>query len=222
MNLKEVKEELNKAITQGIEQYGFSFIKKANQWEREIPGGTQIFYLLYYKHPNSILVDAMFKVKLFLIEDIYHRVTKKGEDAFDATLTIGASVVQIMQFYDEGLKIGLGKQASYLIETTADLDLLKKVFPKRFEEYVLPYFNSYSSIDKVDRLLNEYPREISIHNYLYPVRACIAIIAAKLNRNPEYSQLIRIYNEETKNANPHFRKEFEDLVNLLESSNFKW
>ncbi|MEQ1677947.1 MAG: hypothetical protein ABL876_14660, partial [Chitinophagaceae bacterium] len=200
--------------------YGFIFDSKRKRFVKEIKGGMQVFDLLFYAYPNEILVKPVFKIKLHLIEDIYHQVTQKEKSYNEETQTLGNSLGQIMKHYDNSDRIGTTEDISYKIENEDDIEILKKVIPERFKEYILPYFNKNSSIEQVDKLLNEFPRELSIHNRPYPIRACIAIIAARLVRNPNYNELLKIYDEETVDANPENRKEFEDLAKLLEKEEY--
>lgn len=222
MKSRLVKDAINKGVSERLAKHDFLFNKKEERWERKIGGGIQIFDLLFYVYPKEILINPVFKLKLYLIEDIYHRVTQKEEQYNIGTDTLGNSLGQIIKFYDMGDRRGTGENISYKVENDEDIEILKKVIPERFEEYILPYFSSYSSIEQVDKLLNENPRELSIHNDSYPIRACIALIAAKLVKNPNYAELVKIYEEETREANPVNRNEFEDLVKLLgENPEFK-
>jgi hypothetical protein len=48
----------------------------------------------------------------------------------------------------------------------------------------------------------------AIHNWLYPLRASMGIITAKLSNNPQFSKLINIYEEELMNAQENYRLDF--------------
>lgn len=215
MKSKFIKDEIRNRLSEKLAEFFFAFNKKEKRWERKINGGVQIFDLLFYVYPKQILIEPVFRLKLYLIEDIYHQATQKEEEYKDATVTLGNSLGQVMKYYDRGDIVGLGEEKLYTIENESDISSFIKSIGSEFIKYILPYFDAYSSIQAVDKLLNEHPRAISTHNSLYPMRACIALIAARLMNRPDYYELAKIYDEETRMATPAFRKDFEDLVTLL-------
>lgn len=215
-----VKNEIRIAITEKLVRHGFLFNKKKGRWERSIPAGIQIFDLLFYVHPDEILIEPVFRLKLYLIEDIYHKGANKKSEFNDGTITLGNSLGQILKYFENGDKNGSGEQISYVVKNERDIDILKQVIPSRFEEFILPYFDTNSSIERVDELLNETPRKMSIHNRLYPMRACIGLIAAKLVQQRNYEGLQKIYEEEMENAAKGFKEEFGELVKLLNSTTY--
>lgn len=114
----------------------------------------------------------------------------------------------------EEIHKGEGSLNNWLIEDKSDVKKLIEVIPHYLKETILPYFEQNSSIESVDKLLNKYPREISIHNSLYPLRANLAIIAARLNNNPKYNDLLNIYQEELEEADITYKEDFEKLIFL--------
>lgn len=56
-----------------------------------------------------------------------------------------------------------------------------------------------------------------VHNYLYPLRANIAIIAAKLNKNPQYDELVAVYEKELLDAEENYKKEFYKIIDVLKN-----
>lgn len=217
MLIKDVKKKINEGTATQLLKHGFIFNKGRNEFKRVTNGVQQIFDLLFYKESNgSILIEPHIRIKIKDIEDIYHKASMKEAKYNDATITLGNNLGEIIQYYDKGHEEG-GEYINmkYLIENENDVDTLIKVIPERFEQYALPYFESNNSIAEVDKLLNENPRELSIHNLIYPIRACIGLIAAKLNHNPDFNRLVTIYDEELIDANPINKEEFIRVKTLL-------
>ena len=212
MNIREVSQKLSTGVGIKLEKYGFIYLKKDKTFRREFEGFIQIFDLLYTKKPEGIYVEPTIRLKSKNIEDTYHRVTKKESKYFDGTKTLGNNLFKIIKYYEEGIEKDTDEKQRYIIEEEGDLDILINVISEKFITYGLRYFEENSTIARVDHLLNKYPREISIHNWLYPLRACIAIIAAKINRNPQYEELRLIYREEMEEAVEPYNKEFEELI----------
>jgi hypothetical protein len=205
---------LIKGIEKNISIYGFRFNKAEKYFIRKCNNDKQIFDILFYKMKEGIYVEPVVSIKIKQIEDIYHKICLKDPKFFNATRTLTNNLFQIISYFENGIEIGHNERKRYLIEEENDINILINVISKNFKSYVLPYFEQNNNIAKVDQLLNKYPKEISIHNSLYPIRACLAIIAAKLNNNPNFNNLKQIYTYEMKDAVESYKIEFQKLLEL--------
>lgn len=215
MIMKDVKCRLLEGMDQSFENFGFELNKNEIAYQRIKGSSNQTFYFLILKKKDGIYVEPRWSIKLKEILDIYHKVATKEKKYFKYTPVLENSLGELIEYVENGNETGSGKSMQYLIENDEDVLTLTKVIPKRFEEYVLPYFEKNSNIEKVDQLLNRNPRELCIHQWLYPLRACIGIIAAKLAENPHYNELLCIYEEELHDAVPAYKEEFERLKSIL-------
>jgi hypothetical protein len=109
------------------------------------------------------------------------------------------------------------KDLQYSIKDDQDLQKLIKLIPNRFLQIILPYFDQNSSLERADALLNENPRNLPPHNWSYPYKAMMGLIAAKLTKNPKFAELRGIYEEELAPANPTLKEEFDKLKIILEN-----
>lgn len=212
MKIKDVYPLLVQGIDNEIKKYGFEFKKNDKTFKRRTNNFIQIFDLLLTKTTEGITVEPNIRIKSKEIEDIYHSVAKKEPQYFDGTSCIGYNLFKIASYYDEGKEIDYDEQEYYLIEEEKDIIILKNVISEKFISYGIRYFDENTSVARIDYLLNKYPREISLHNWLYPLRACLAIIAAKLNNNPRLEELIQIYRKELVDAVYPYNEEFEELA----------
>jgi len=212
MKIKVVTQLLLKDLTQGLKEYGFEYIKSDKTFRRNILGFIQIFDLIFSKKNNNIFVEPTIRLKSLEIEKVYHNISRKESKYFDGTKTLGNNLFKIEEYFDKGLEIDLDDIKSYIVEEEADISILTKVISEKFKLYGLRYFDENSEIARIDFLLNKHPREISIHNWLYPLRACLALIAAKLNKNEKFEELLQIYKEEMLNAAEPYNSEFKDLI----------
>lgn len=212
MKIKDVYPLLVQGIEDKIKEYGFEFKKNDKTFKRRTNNFIQTFDLLLTKTTEGITVEPTIRIKSKEIEDVYHSVAKKEPQYFDGTSCIGYNLFKIASYYDEGKEIDYDEQKYYLIEEEKDVYILVNVISEKFISYGIRYFDENSSVARIDYLLNKYPRDISIHNWLYPLRACLAIIAAKLNNNPKFNDLIRIYSEELIDAAYPYNEEFKELV----------
>ena len=166
----------------------------------------------FIKEGNNVKIRPQIRIKIKPIENVYHSISSRG----DIYATLGSDLFEILRYMDNGEETGKGEQYYWIINDDEDIRKLITIIPEYFEETILPYFEKNSSVAKADELLNKYPREISVHNWLYPQRANLAIIAAKLNNNPRSGELLKIYEEELEEAEESFKEEFKKLRKLLE------
>ncbi len=217
MKIKETSNKLLEGISLNFEKKGFKLNKKKREFVREINGCSQIVDLFFFKKGDSIIIKPEIRIKINDIEAVYKAITSINGRPY---LTLGNHLFEILRYRAEGVEKGVRANtlSNWLVKDENDIYKLVQVIPEYLEDTILPYFNENSSIERVDKLLNEYPRELSIHNYLYPLRANIAIIAAKLNGNPEYGKLVEVYEEELKQAEDTYKEEFYKLKKELKRS----
>lgn len=212
--VKEVANTILDGIKPSFEKYGFVLNKSKREFKRSITDCVQIFDMVFDKESNYITARPEVRIKILSIEKIYRSATSMPNRPY---LTLGNHLFDILRYVDDGEELGNREKAvsDWLIEGQKNVDKLIQVIPEYLEETILPYFDQNSSIKRVDELLNKYPRELSIHNRLYPLRANIAIIAAKLNKNPHYNELVQIYEEELAEAEETYKEEFYKLKDIL-------
>lgn len=84
----------------------------------------------------------------------------------------------------------------YKIQTLEDIKEWGKIVRKFYDEYAIPFFEKYNSVDAIDKLLNENPTEKVIYLDDLGWRIIKGLIAAKLNNNPKYNELQDYYKSE--------------------------
>lgn len=212
MKVADISKQIMEGIAPIFMTYDFNIDFKNREFSREENGCLQIFDLAFYRKGDVIEIEPVMRIKVKHIEDIYHHISIDHNDIFS---TLGNDLFSIIEYYDEGRETGGSSGTRWIIKDDKSVRKLIKVIPKYFEREILRYYEENSSVARADELLNKYPREISIHNWLYPMRACLAIIAAKLNDNPKYDELVSIYEEEMKEAMESYREDFENLKKFL-------
>lgn len=87
----------------------------------------------------------------------------------------------------------------FKIKTEEDIKEWGKIVRKFYEEYAVPFFEKYNSVDAIDKLLNDQPTEKVIYLDDLGWRIIKGLIAAKLNSNPKYNELRAYYRSEVEN-----------------------
>ena len=199
-------------IETDFENHGFKLNRNKREFKRVVGDAVQRFRLLFYKEGGQLSVKPEVGIEIRPIEDIYKKVSSiKGRPYH----TIGNHLFEILRYLDLGEETGKGTVQDWAILNKESIDKLIQVIPKYLEETIIPYFDENSSLSRVDEILNKYPRELSIHNYIYPLRANIAVIAAKLNKNPKYEELLSIYEGELEEAEETYKTEFYKIKEYL-------
>lgn len=129
-------------------------------------------------------------------------------DEFYTGCYVSTEIVQIEKisfhlFQESGFGIGfnIGNYFNelnyrYKIQTQEDIIEWGKIVRKFYEEYAVPFFEKYNSVDAIDKLLNENPTEKVIYLDDLGWRIIKGLIAAKLNNNPKYNELQDYYKSE--------------------------
>lgn len=216
-----IKQDLQRKVQLILNDYlrsfGFNLNKGKNEFKRVDNLAEDIIGLAFFKEDDgSIFLEVRIGVYIIPIENIYKEICLKDFKYSIVNYTLGNNIFEVIDFFESGESIG-GENVNkkFLISTNEDLLILEKVLIKRITQFAFKYFENYSTVECVDKLLNEKPKELSIHNFIYPIRACKAIIAARLNNNPMLSELISIYQEELEEANPINKKQFITLKTYL-------
>ncbi len=214
MKVKETANRLLEEISPFFEKWEFKLNKQQREFKRAVGECTQIIAFFFYKKGNYITIKPEIRIQVKSIVNIYKANTSiKGRPY----CCLGNHLFEILRYIDEGVEHGFRKKAvaDWLVRDEGSINKLIEVIPTYLEETILPYYDQNSSLSRVDEVLNKKPREMSIHNYLYPLRANVAIIAAKLNGNPKYEELIGIYEEELEEAEDTYKGEFYRLKKYL-------
>ena len=216
LKISNVRRELFTGINNIFVERGFRQNLKNSEFRREIDNCKHIFDFFFYKEENRIALEPRLRIKVEAIEREYRAITDIPGRPY---LCLGNHLFKIVSYFDHAEEIDKGYSQNWLISDEEQIKKLISVIPRYLDETVIPYFNKNSSVKRVDELLNKYPRELSIHNNIYPLRANIAIIAAKLNSNTRYHELINIYEEELKGADATYKNEFFKLKEHLRRFN---
>lgn len=219
MKINEIAQQISDGVLESFQKYGFKYRKAQREFVRKIKEADHIFSLMYTKkNDGTITIKPELIIQVKEIEAIYKSIAQIKGTPY---LTLGNHLLTIRDYDGDDLNYKKKPTKEWLIENQEDINHLIKIIPEYLEEYILPYFDSNSSVSRVDELLNKYPEKMCVHNYMYPTRANIAIIAAKLNENPRYEELVNIYEERMVNAEENSKIEFYKLKGLLASGQYE-
>ncbi|WP_332452953.1 hypothetical protein [Chryseobacterium aquaticum] len=219
MKVNEIAQQISDGVLESFQKHGFKYRKAQKEFIRKTDNADQIFRLYYYKeNDGTVTIKPELIIQVKEIEAIYKSIAQIKGSPY---LTLGNYFSHIRDYDGDDANYKRKPTKYWLIENDEDISHLIKIIPEYLEEDILPYFDSNSSVSRVDELLNKYPEKMCVHNYMYPTRANIAIIAAKLNENPRYEELVNIYEERMVNAEENSKIEFYKLKGLLASGQYE-
>lgn len=218
MKIKEVSEQISAGLIESFQKHGFKYRKTNTDFIRKGDQADHVFKMFYYKEDDgTITIKPEIIIHVHSIEDVYRSVSESNENPY---LTLGNYLSEIAEYNGDEVNFRKRPIKYWLIEDENDIEYLVKIIPKYLKEDMLPYFEENSTIKRVDELLNKYPEKMTVHNYIYPDRVNIAIIAAKLNNNPNYEELVDIYEKNMIDAEENSKKQFYRLKELLGKNNY--
>jgi hypothetical protein len=188
MNYKEVKKEIKiefesflKPLGYGskIDSQGCEFFKKINGSLYRIGYGITNYI-------DEFNTGCYIGIGHLGIQKILYFI----EGIFDVNDNYGSTL---------GSNIGLffnNLNYRYEIKSREDINKWGQIAREFYNNYAVPFFQKYSSLDAIDKLLNDNPTEKVIYLDDLGWRIIKGLIAAKLNSNPKYPELRAYYKSE--------------------------
>lgn len=188
MNYSEVKKELKKEFESILKPLGYKS-KTDSQGCAFVLIDNQIILRLGYGVANYIdefNTGCYIGLGLLPIQKILYKIEEVTDVVDSYGSTIGSSTAS---YFNE-------INYRYKIKSQDDIIEWGKIVKKFYEEYAVPFFEKYNSIDAIDKLLNENPTEKVIYLDDLGWRIIKGLIVAKLNKNPKYNELREYYKSE--------------------------
>lgn len=157
MKVNEIAQQVSDGVLENFQKHGFKYRKAQREFVRKIKGSDQIFSLMYTKrNDGTITVKPELIIQVKEIESIYKSVAEIEGRPY---LTLGNHFLTIRDYDGDDFNYKKKPTKEWLIEDEEDVKHLIKIIPEYLEEDILPYFESNSSVKRVDELLNKYPEK---------------------------------------------------------------
>lgn len=168
----------------------YRFIRKDNY------GNEQYISLKFYKFSKNFKIEILYKIKIAALYSYLDNVIKKLScDEFVSPrfeFAIYSDIGSVIAPRNDHKKEDV--EYSYYIYQESDLKEMSKLILNDIQDYIFPFFNHNTSVEKVDLLLNS--NESYIYCRYLPACACYGLLAAKINKNPNLNSLITAYEKE--------------------------
>lgn len=215
MKISLAAELLMSGLFNTMKENGFRPNVSEHRFTRKLRNSKHILQFLFHHGSSYVLLDVMLYTRIPMIESIFHNSVGDSCGDFPFIPVIDNDIFGVIDHFDKNELISPDPKKYYRIRDEESAGKVILALKDHIHDYIVPYFDKYSSIEAIDRILNELPRELSIHAPMYPPRACMALIAAKLNKNPEYDSLVEIYDEKMAKAVERYKCAYEKIKEYL-------
>lgn len=210
MNYSEVKKELKKEFESFLKPIGYKSKTDPQGCDFGKENGTSLNRIGYgvANYIDEFNTGCYLKIEIKAIQKV-QKIIYDGE--YFETLSTG-----IADYFNEN-------NYRYKIKTQNDILEWGKIVRKFYEEYAVPFFEKYNSVDAIDKLLNENPAEKVIYLDDLGWRIITGLISAKLNQNPNYNKLRNYYKSvvESKFQGYFMYEKCIKVIDFLDNHNFE-
>lgn len=205
--MKQLIENVLACLDRDLRPLGFECTKGEHSFFRRRNGRRERFHFAVIKYPGEVRLHPTLGIRFDKVESIFHR-TSGFEPQFHGTDTVGLHLRNVRG--PNGYEIQLHSE----FDVPSVVRRLMEIFHADAE----PYYAKYSTLEAIDRSLNERPRERTVHSILPRQRCSAGVIVAKLLGRDDYEELVSIYRETLQQeAKGFYLPRFEALVQDLET-----
>jgi len=189
---KDIKERIMNDFGQFIAADGFIYKKTYNEFFCQKGDYTYIFNMLVTAWSNSYEI----KVRLFIsqkkIESIFESILGKSHK-----LTMSQEMLERIYYSPDGRKIVKGDGLGIWLVKDGDIFNAIEVLKIYYKKIAKPYFERFATLEAFDDFINNPPFEYSpAYVGANTNERCMkGLIVAKLVRNPNYENIVAIYDE---------------------------
>lgn len=194
-------------LTPYFSEYTYNLLSKKKQFRRETVLGFQNIVLSSVCYPTDTVLEVNFGVRNDQIEQIAQQFLNNLPDFRPDVNTFLLSIGRFNGF----------QYARYKIHSESELvticGQIKSVFESRGFDFLAHHHTLYA----LDTLLNEQPALPCRYVYNQTHRCYKGLMAAHLNHNPNYGELVDIYRHTLVQLtqNPHEQLNFKRLISFL-------
>lgn len=203
---------LKKAVVDALEprlrERGFSLRKSKTWFVRRRGDATDKFQLVCLDAKPGLRLQPNVGMRIESVENIFHRTSRWEPEYQKDTPTLGAPI--------GALRGGTNSSCDILVEELADVPRAVVELERLFREVALPYYERFSDLCEIDRVLNDEPNARTPHRGMNWLRCATGLIVARLVGRPNYDELVAVYRKTLETTDKGFYvSRFEDLVDSL-------
>lgn len=206
MKKSELKRLFLDELQARLDSYDFHLIRSMDWFSKKKGDITQIFQVSFHNSPSGFGIILGLGIRIHEVEKIYQEACKIEKTFRSHTLTVNPALRDISKQIEY----------EYSLETLDDINPLVKKLEKAFREVALPFFENNSSLNAIDKILNDEPEKESYFYGTY-LRQYYGIIVARLSGRNNYKYLTELYRKQLQEiADDFYIEGYNNILNLLE------
>lgn len=205
MKKAELKEILYAKLSEFLEPAGFKYQKKFDWFLRQVPGGFQTVGSGIVDYNPDFILTPVLTIRQDAVAEILMRFLTVAKGYEKALITISANynIISSKPFFNPK------------VTTVEQINECAAGITRFLDEAGLPFLQQNSSVEALDKLVNQNPGVPSPYIGYSLHRAMNGVTLAKLNQNSTYDQLVLQYRSAITAVQPTEKQRFEDLVKFL-------
>lgn len=206
MNSNQLKEDLLSKVEAELIKFDFKLKKSLCEFTEITSDGWNKYQLIFLIREDGWEINLGMLIRKNIVEDIYHRASYFDPKYHKTTPTIGITIEDYIRD---------GNQYRFDLRNVEDLNVCCSGIAKLFKEIALPFYDKYSSLDRIEKDINVKEGKSIFSGIKY--EGNIGIILAKLTHNPEYELLkekyLKYYSEK---YDGFYLNEYIGIIKVLE------
>lgn len=207
MKISEIRTPLLKMLEQTLIPIGFEK-RKTNEGYEYINNTNHGFIGVtpfINQYDKLFFISLSFQIRLNAVSEILVHINNISNEYKETYPTLSFGINSLIKSEDNRIKV----------ETPEDLQEALNLLKKVLENEALRILNQIKSIDDLDKEMNREnrPKDLYTNN-----AHMIGLIAAVLNKNPNWQYWENYYREKIQNSNQHVKNQYEKLVVFLNQS----
>ncbi|WP_080056504.1 hypothetical protein [Spirosoma aerolatum] len=208
MTITSFETNLYQHLAPFFSDHAYALLTEKKQFRRVTSNGFQNIILTSVFYPDDTTLEVNFGCRHEQVEQIAQQFLNNQPDLRPDANTLILSMSRFVGF----------QKARYKIHSEADLSQVCSQIEDFFSAQGFDFLATAASLPTLDRLLNEYLDEPCRYVYNQTHRCYKGLIAARLNHNPNFDDLVDYYRHLLihQTQNPYEQMHFERLIAYLQ------
>ena len=199
MTQKETTRKLLNLLATELEPFNFRMNLKEQGFIRKDEQAIYFYYFLVYSMTNiktgkkGFQIEPYADINIPQIESYYKKITVNNELKSDWHFITAGNSIANLRANPDGVNRKMNQSLDLFVFEEEHLRPLAIEIIKQFKQVALPYFLANNTVRKIDELLNKHPEEYNVNMVNDLFRFIKGLIAAKINNNPKFNELLSTY-----------------------------
>jgi len=218
-SIEQIKKTLFTTLIERFEPLGYKYVKSEDEIKRTLTDRVEKVFFNFYFYDSTLIVPQL-AIENKTISKIYKKCSAwpkeyiKGKEN-----SLGNTFIEIYKLGDYASDNI--EDISWTIQREEDVKQIIPQIVKAIEVIAFPYFKNYGSLETIEVVLNDSSAEISKHRWPNPLRFTHGLIAAKILKKSNITELAEKYQTyfEINGIDEQWENDFKNVLEEMTSHN---